>query len=199
MNDEMRSYYDRRAAEYDDWWLGTGLFAMRERPGWREEVEQLVGLIRALPPARTVDLGCGTGFLTRHLPGDVVGVDQSARMLEIARTARPGMQVVQCDASSLPFADHEFDRVFTSHVYGHLTAAQRRRFIAEARRVGRSLVVVDSARQPSRPSEEWQERKLEDGTTHQVYKRFFTGADLADELGGATVRHDGRWFVVVTS
>jgi SAM-dependent methyltransferase len=88
MNPEMRSYYDRRAGEYDDWWLGTGLFAERARPGWAAEVEQLVELVEALPPARTLDIGCGTGFLTRHLPGEVVGLDQSARMLEVARHTR---------------------------------------------------------------------------------------------------------------
>jgi hypothetical protein len=33
--------YDRRAPEYDDWYLGTGLFAARVRPGWHEEVEAL--------------------------------------------------------------------------------------------------------------------------------------------------------------
>ena len=31
----MREYYDRRAPEYDDWYLGPGLFADRDRPGWR--------------------------------------------------------------------------------------------------------------------------------------------------------------------
>jgi hypothetical protein len=29
----MRRYYHTRAAEYDDWWLGQGLFSDRERPG----------------------------------------------------------------------------------------------------------------------------------------------------------------------
>ena len=29
--------------------------------------------IDALPPARTLDVACGSGFLTRHLPGDIVG------------------------------------------------------------------------------------------------------------------------------
>ncbi len=33
MDAGMRAYYDRRAAEYDDWWNGTGLFATRDRPG----------------------------------------------------------------------------------------------------------------------------------------------------------------------
>ena len=80
----MRAYYDRRAAEYDDWWLGTGLFAERERPGWSEEVTELVELVGDLEPARVLDVACGTGFLTRHLRGDVTGLDQSARMVEIA-------------------------------------------------------------------------------------------------------------------
>ena len=43
---------------------------------------------------------------------------------------------------------------------------------------------------------EWEERLLSDRTT-QVYKRFFTGAGLAAELGGGRVLHEGRWFVVV--
>jgi hypothetical protein len=29
----MLEYYDRRAPEYDDWYMGTGLFAQRDRPG----------------------------------------------------------------------------------------------------------------------------------------------------------------------
>ena len=37
----MRAYYDARAGEYDDWWLGRGLFADRDRPGWHEEVERV--------------------------------------------------------------------------------------------------------------------------------------------------------------
>ena len=33
MNPAMREYYEQRAAEYDDWWLGTGRFEQRDRPG----------------------------------------------------------------------------------------------------------------------------------------------------------------------
>ena len=44
VDDRMRAYYDRRASEYDDWWLGTGLFEKRDRPGWSEEVEKLADL-----------------------------------------------------------------------------------------------------------------------------------------------------------
>ena len=67
VGEEMRSYYDRRAPDYDDWWQGTGLFAKRERPGWGAEVSELVAVVSGLEPADVLDVACGTGFLTRHL------------------------------------------------------------------------------------------------------------------------------------
>jgi ubiquinone/menaquinone biosynthesis C-methylase UbiE len=195
VDDHMRAYYDRRAPEYDDWWLGTGRFADRERPGWHEEVEQLIGVIAALGPARVLDVASGTGFLTRHLRDEVTGLDQSARMVAVAAARMPATRFVHGDAVPLPFADDEFDRVFTSHFYGHLLPDERSAFLAEARRVARELVVVDAAG----GGEEWQERILNDGSAHRVYKRWFRGAELAAELGGGDVLHDGRWFVAVLS
>src|SRR5258705_3033488 len=116
----MKEYYDNRAAEYDDWYLGRGLFAERDRPKWDAEVTQLTEVVAALAPARTLDVACGTGFLTQHLRGDVVALDQSARMLEQAARQAPQAAIVQGDALSLPFPDASFDRVFTGHFYGHL-------------------------------------------------------------------------------
>ena len=192
----MKTYYDRRAFEYDDWWLGQGLYADRERPGWEEELGVLAEVIAALPPARTLDVACGTGFLTRHLRGDVVGLDQSERMLAAARGQVPAAHFVQGDALALPFVDGEFDRVFTSYFYCHLESEQRSRFLAEARRVAPELVVVASVPGEGDPLERWEERVLKDGSRWTVYKRVFTGEQLAGELGGE-VLHEGRWFVAV--
>jgi SAM-dependent methyltransferase len=194
----MRAYYDRRADEYDDWWLGTGLFAQRDRPGWAAEVDELVALLAALAPARVLDVACGTAFLTRHLRGEVVALDRSPRMVALARERLPGATVLEGEAVPLPFADGAFDRVLTSHFYGHLLPGERAAFLAEARRVGRELVVVDSAVRPGEPDEQRQQRVLEDGSRHAVFKRFFTPEGLAGELGGR-VLHAGRWFVVVAS
>jgi ubiquinone/menaquinone biosynthesis C-methylase UbiE len=193
----VKTYYDRRAFEYDDWWRGEGLFADRDRPGWDEEVEVLAELVAGLPPARTLDVACGTGFLTRHLRGEVVGLDQSERMLEVARTQAPDATFVQGDALTLTFGDGEFDRLFTSYFYCHLEEGERRRFLAEARRVARELIVVASVPGSEDPLERREERILKDGSRWSVYKRVFTGDQLAAELGGGDVLHEGRWFVVV--
>jgi ubiquinone/menaquinone biosynthesis C-methylase UbiE len=193
----LKQYYDRRAPEYDEWYEGTGRFAARPRPGWEDDLAALRDAIAALPPARTLDVACGTGYLTRWLAGEVVGFDQSESMLEIARERVPTGRFVAGDALALPFADGEFERVFTGHFYGHLEEPERARFVAEARRVGEELVVVDAALRDDRAPVGVQERILNDGSRHEVYKRYFAGEELADELGGGEVLFAGRWFVMV--
>ena len=192
----MEPYYDRRAPEYDDWYAGEGLFAARDRRGWDEDVRALLDVVAKLPPARTVDVACGTGFLTRALRGDVVGVDASQAMLATAR-ARHGITAVRADGFALPFRDRAFGRVFTGHFYGHLYPEQRARFLAEAARVAPALVVVDAKLHDAVEPEQIQERILNDGSRHEVYKRYFVADQLVDELGGAEVLMDGRWFVAV--
>ena len=195
----MKAYYEARAREYDDWWLGTGRFAERDRPGWEDELDALRETLENLPPARTLDVACGTGFLTRHLPGEVVGLDQSPTMLEVASEQAPDAELVLGEGTRLPFDDGSFDRVHTSHFYGHLEDDDRLTFLAEARRVARELVVVDASLARSPVAEEYQERILNDGSRWEVYKRYFTGNGLADELGGGDVLHEGEYFVVVAS
>ena len=195
----MKAYYDRRAPEYDEWYRGIGQYAERNRPGWHDEVDALAGALAALPSARTLDVACGTGFLTRHLPGEVVGLDQSESMLDESRRQAPNAEFVQGDALDLPFEDGSFGRVFTGHFYGHLEGADRERFLTEARRLAPELVIVDSALREDVEPVERQERILNDGSRWEVYKRYFKPDALAEELGGGETLHAGRWFVAVRS
>ena len=192
----MKAYYDARAPEYDEWYLGIGKFAERDRPDWELETAELTSVLERLPAARTLDVACGTGFLTRHLRGEITGVDQSARMLEIAADRVPDGRFVQADALALPFEDRAFDRLFTGHFYGHLDEDERMRFLAEARRVAGELVVVDSAERPD-TQDGMQERVLNDGSRWAVLKRYFTPDQLLAELGGGESLLDGRWYVAV--
>jgi len=209
----VKEYYDARAREYDDWYLGTGLHAERRRPGWPDELHRLCAAVAALPPRRTLDVACGTGFLGRHLRGPLTGLDQSAGMLAIARGRIPDGTFVQGDAFDLPFGDNAFQRLFTGHFYGHLEPPERRRVLAEAQRVAAELVVVDSAMRPAADmpgeplehyssaadpgqAERMQQRELRDGSRHVVYKRYFTAERLAHELRGE-VLFAGDYFLMV--
>lgn len=192
------AYYEQRAAEYDEWYLGRGRFASRHRPGWDEAVSGLVTLVQGLEPARTLDIACGSGFLTRHLRGPVVALDRSPAMAALTRSRLAGGAAMVGDALALPFADGSFDRLFTGHFYGHLPPGERTVFLAEAGRVARELVVVDSARRPDVPAEEEQERVLNDGSRHRIFKRFLAADQLAGEIGGEVLL-EGGWFVAARS
>ncbi len=81
-----------------------------------------IELVRALLPEfqRALDLGCGTGRLTRALVphGRVVGIDTSRAMLTQAQRENV-LALAQGDAFALPFADASFDAVVALRVAFH--------------------------------------------------------------------------------
>ena len=197
MTTAERAYYDQRAQEYDDWYGGTGLYAERPRPGWHEEVERLVAVVASIRFGAVLDVACGTAFLTRHFQGRVTALDQSAAMLRVARKRLPLAQLVRGDALCLPFPPNRFDCVAAGHFYGHLREPDRTRFLAEARRVASHFLIVDAAWRDGFEAEQVQERLLNDGSRHTVYKRYFTPDQMVAELGHGSVLHAGRYFVAV--
>jgi ubiquinone/menaquinone biosynthesis C-methylase UbiE len=188
--DATRAYYERRAGEY-------------ERTSWGELDDHETAAVRAalgsLAPALTLDVGIGTAFLTPSLPGRVVGMDQSLGMLREARTRLGEASLVRGDATALPFADGAFGRVFASHVYAHLRPGERERFLEGARRVAGQLVLVEERASPDSPPDGDEERVLDDGSRHFIYKRRFEPVALLDDLGGGAVLFEGEVHLVVRS
>src|ERR671912_7260 len=89
-HEHMKQYYDRRASEYEH------NEAFREEPS--EDLPGLLHAISVLPPAKVLDVACGTGFLTQHLGSDLTGLDQSEAMLEVARRRVPWAEFVRGEA-----------------------------------------------------------------------------------------------------
>lgn len=197
-NRSREAYYDWRANEYDDFWLQRRRYS--DAPSsWFDERDAVFATIASLPPKRTLDVACGTGFITQHLPGDVTGLDHSSRMLAIARSRLPTATLVRGDGMALPFDAGSFERVFASHFYGHLNEDERVRFLSEARRVASELIILDAARHQGPPRDVWEERELNDGTQWLVFKRFFSSGVLLGEIGGGDVLFEGDWFICIRS
>ncbi len=188
-HERMKRYYDRLAPDYD-----------RNAASREEAAEDLPGLLRAislLPPARVLDVACGSGSLTAHLGAEVTGLDQSEAMLEVARERAPRADFVRGDALQMPFADRSFDRVFSSFFYGLLPLPDRECFLAEALRVADELVLVEPTPEwePDGRTEGWEQRVLPDGSRYEIYRRYFTAESLAGEIDGRTL-FAGRWVVM---
>ncbi len=106
----MAEYFNKIASRYDRWYeTGTGRYVDRTEK-W------LVFSMLRSRGGKALDLGCGTGNYTAELYRrgfDVVGLDASEKMLEIARKKLPQVSFVHGDAYQLPFPDESFDVVLS--------------------------------------------------------------------------------------
>jgi ubiquinone/menaquinone biosynthesis C-methylase UbiE len=185
----QKRYYHLRAPEYD-----TGAWEAKT-PEHAAEVEALIEVISGLAPARTLDVACGTGFLTQHLRGERTLLDASDEMLAIAASRVPDASLVHEEAIPLPFSDGSFERIFCSAFCDHLRPAERKTFLREARRVAKELVLVEQTRGP----QHWEgaeQRVLQDGSRHEIYVTYFSPASLLAELGGGELLLTGRHLLV---
>ncbi len=107
------------------------------------------------PGHAVLDFGCGTGTMTLMIraaePGaEVVGVDIDRKALAIAAgklgASAAGIRFEPLVSGDLPFPDGRFNRVLSSLVFHHLTRDEKKRALAECRRVlkpGGELHIAD--------------------------------------------------------
>ena len=124
----LRLHYDSIAKDY---------------VGVNQGVERVLAHLKLAPGASILDIGCGTGNLTKRLaevgsPGRIVGVDISEGVLALAREQTRALKTVayefrQASATCLPFEDEEFDAVVSNMVF-HLIPNQEKSY-SEALRV----------------------------------------------------------------
>lgn len=93
-----------------------------------------------------LDVGCGTGALLSLLHDhgfEVSGVDQSERMLAIARRKNPAIHFEQADLLlGLPYDDGAFDYTIASYVAHGLDSEKRIRMYHEMKRVTKRAVLI---------------------------------------------------------
>lgn len=110
---DNRSYYDVMAGDYErERHHGYHLFLDES------EVAAVAGLVRGRD---VLEVGCGTGLILQRLAclaRTARGVDLSEGMLAKARAR--GLDVVQGDATRLPFPDASFDVVVSFKVLAHV-------------------------------------------------------------------------------
>jgi len=92
-----------------------------------------------MPGEKVLDLGCGNGrwfklFQERQV--DYIGIDNSEKLIEVARKKYPQAKFQIADALNLPFPDKFFDKIYSIAVLHQIPSKELRlHFLKEARRV----------------------------------------------------------------
>ena len=96
---------------------GTGYLAFRDLP--KIILENNKGQL----PSNALDYGCGTGRSTRFIKElgieNVIGVDQSSDMTNIANQNNDGCEYVHISNNQIPFNNNLFDCVISTFVMSH--------------------------------------------------------------------------------
>lgn len=133
----MKVDYERISQDYD-----------RYRKVGGPHVPVLARIAKEHRAARVLEVGCGTGNATAAFLGlhrcALVGLDQSAGMLERARAKVPSVPLVRGQADRLPFDSATFDFLYASFLIHHL-ADLKSLFREWSRVVGPGSVAVATA------------------------------------------------------
>ena len=176
----MRAYYAARALEYDN------VYRKPERQADLRAIEQWVS--PRFVGARVLEIACGTGYWTQFIAPvalHVTALDAAPETLDIARGRVPGSNVEFLVGDAYDLSQHaSFDAAFLGFWFSHVPRARQRAFLVglnAALRPGARVVMLDNryVEGSSTPVSErdadgngYQERRLDDGSTHRVLKNF---------------------------
>ena len=129
MQNPLSEIYDRFAETYE---ANRGQFDMTAI------LDDFFARLRHIQAGCLLDLGCGAGepfprtFLDRGW--SVVGVDFSARMLELAARFAPGMRTLRADVAEVDFAPGQFDAIASIYALFHVPRSRHPALFANFRR-----------------------------------------------------------------
>jgi SAM-dependent methyltransferase len=165
------------------------------------ERQLLLDVLRPRTGERIIDLGCGTGAYSVTLADlhcDVVGVDESAAMLAIARTKptrRGQVMYIQADLADLPYRAGAFDAGLLQVTLEFVSHPDR--VLREAFRVlnasGRLVIGLIHGTGPW--ARHYRARAARDARSVYAGAHFWTVPDLENLLGARPVAVSGGLYV----
>ena len=194
---EMMSYYDERAEEYDEIYLGKGHTTI-DADVYRKDVAKVSEMVSRFGKRHLIDIACGAGFWLPHYArncSQITFLDQSGRMLSKCkdRVENLGLATtlnfIQGDFLDVNLETSQYDCALVGFFLSHLTSEQEKAFfgrLEEIMKPNPQLMFIDSAWNKKREQywerEGFQERVLNGGRTFRVYKRYFDKSDVEEML-----------------
>lgn len=215
----MLAYYNERAPEYEEAYTkGAGTALIPDAAVFTTEMQSLIPIVTGFGSGDFVDIACGTGYWVRHYVSRATSItlfDQSENMLAQARKKCADLAVsarcsfVQGDLFGYDLPDSAFDSALIGFLVSHMSESEEAKLFAQLQKIlkpsGRFLI-LDSAWSNLRARYNvkvgQQQRRLNDGTVFDIYKRYLDESDIRrweNQFGAKThVEHFGAAFCGVS-
>lgn len=189
----MEAYYAQRAREYEK---------IYDKPERQADLARMrVDVPSLFVNQKVLEIACGTGYWTPLVAAQaqsVLGVDQAEETLAIARSksyAKGNVRFERADAYNLPAWPEKFSAAYAGFWWSHVPLERIDAFLAglhERLAPGARVAFMDNlyVEGSSTPlsrrdaaGNTYQERRLADGSRHEVLKNFPAAGELEARLG----------------
>ena len=189
----MEAYYARRAREYE---------SIFEKPERQADLARLRADLPALfKGARVLEIACGTGYWTPLIAAQaqsILALDYNEETLAIARSKKypkANVRFERGDAYALPAWPQKFSACYAGFWWSHVPLSRLDAFLTGLHsrlEPGATVAFMDnryvegSSTPISRRDAEgntYQQRRLADGSSHEVLKNFPTADEMRSRLG----------------
>ncbi len=194
MNNNLTTYYARRAAEYE---------AIYAKPERQADLESATKMLQEIFKEKEVlEIACGTGFWTEKIAQtarSVFATDINESVLEIARSKNYPNGNAKFEVADLYQLQPQkpADALFGGFIWSHIPAQELPDFIGKASALvsPRGTIVmmdnryVEGSSTPIFSRDEWgntyQQRRLQNGEMYLVLKNFPSQSDIENALKGS--------------
>jgi demethylmenaquinone methyltransferase/2-methoxy-6-polyprenyl-1,4-benzoquinol methylase len=220
---EQAAYYRARAPEYDEWWQRIGRYdrGPEATEQWNHEITQVEDALKKFNPRGDVlELASGTGWWTQRLAqtaSTLTCVDASPEVIALNRarltaTGYPYIRYIEADLFTWQ-PEAKYDLVFFSFWLSHVPEDLFDSFwalVSQALRSnGRAFLIDSRAAESSQARDHtmfevngMQERRLNDGRSFRVFKRYWEAKELSrrlEQLSWTADLHDTPTYFVYGS
>ena len=198
MNEDLVTYYARRAQEYE---------RVYRKPERQADLALLADYVRqAFLDQRVIEIACGTGYWTQYVAQtarSVVATDINSAMIDVALAKNITPQNVSfrlADLYALPEPDPPFDAGFGGFIWSHISRPKLPEFLGSFHRQvkrGGTIMFIDNRYvagsstpmyRKDQAGDTFQKRQLENGEEYVVLKNFPAASELRATL--RPIAHD---------
>ncbi|MEQ1923562.1 MAG: class I SAM-dependent methyltransferase [Pyrinomonadaceae bacterium] len=212
MNENIVTYYDRRAREYEK---------VYHNPAEQDDLRRAEAFFKSIfAGKRVLEVACGTGYWTERLAKtaeSIYATDINASVIEIALERKIDGTVIFAVADMFEIdAENKFDAVFCGFIWSHILLEDLDRFLKKLQDLTKPaghIVFIDgnpvpgSSHDPKniiktdKQGNTYQDRILADGSAHRVLKNFPTDDFLTQKLETIATKIEVKrlkWYWIAT-